>query len=207
MISLQHNFLFLHIPKTGGNSVQQVLRDYAEDQIVCTAPFQDGVERFGLKNDRFNLHKHSPLRDYRRELGEPLFGRLFKFCCVRNPWERAVSFYFSPHRGPIEWNRDAFIDLLREVVPSTAFVALDESDFSNRSPFRNVDGVMRFERLNADFRDVCGRIGVPFQELPVRNQSSREHFARYYDPELVDLVARQFRHEIDFFGYEFDHAT
>jgi len=203
VISLKHHFLFVHIPKTGGNSVQQVLRDYAEDQIVCTAPFQDGVERFGLRNDRFNLHKHSPLRDYRRELGETLFRRLFKFCCVRNPWERAISFYFSPHRGPVNWSRDAFIGLLRELVPSAAFVALGEPDFSKQSPFGNVDFVMRFERLNEDFRRVCDRIGLPFQELPVRNKSSREHFSQYYDPELIDLVAQQFRHEIDYFGYEF----
>jgi hypothetical protein len=207
MISLKHNFLFVHIPKTGGNSVQQALRDYSEDQIVCTAPFQDGVERFGLRNDRFSLQKHSALRDYRRELGEALFHRLFKFCCVRNPWERAISFYFSPHRGLTDWNRAAFIGLLTELVPSTAFVALDEHDVSQQSPFENVDFVMRFERLNADFRRVCDRIGIPFQELPVRNKSSREHFSRYYDPELADLVAQQFAHEIECFGYEFGQAT
>lgn len=203
MISLKHNFLFVHIPKTGGNSVQQVLRDYSEDRLVCTAPFQDGVERFGLRNDRFNLQKHSPLRDYRRELGESLFRPLFKFCCVRNPWERAISFYFSPHRGPMTWSRDAFIDLIPGLVPSAAFVALDEPEASKASPFGNVDFVMRFERLNEDFRRVCDRVGIPVQELPVRNKSSRQHFSQYYDRELRDLVARQFQHEIEYFGYEF----
>ncbi len=207
MISLKHNFLFVHIPKTGGNSVQQALRDYADDELVCAAPFQDGVERFGLRNERFNLQKHSRLREYRRELGETLFRRLFKFCCVRNPWERAISFYFSPHRGPMNWSRDTFIGLLQELIPSTAYLELDEPEAARSAPFGNVDFVMRFERLNEDFRRVCDRIDIPFRELPVRNKSRREHFAQYYDAELIGLVAQQFRHEIEYFGYEFDPAS
>jgi hypothetical protein len=35
MISLQKRFLFVHIPKTAGNSIQSVLRDYSEDQLVA----------------------------------------------------------------------------------------------------------------------------------------------------------------------------
>jgi len=51
MISLKYGFIFIHIPKTAGNSIQNVLKLYSEDKIVCTAPYQDGVERFELRSD------------------------------------------------------------------------------------------------------------------------------------------------------------
>src|SRR5688500_12110385 len=50
MMALSRQFIFVHVPKTGGNSIQNVLKAYSEDEIVCTEPYQDGVERFELKN-------------------------------------------------------------------------------------------------------------------------------------------------------------
>ena len=205
MISLQHKFLYVHIPKTAGNAVQNILRDYSEDKIVCLTPLQDGVERFEVRNDQFKIEKHSTLEDYRRELGEAQLAQLFKFCCVRNPWERAISFFFSPHRGPVEWNRAEFMKLVPKIMPASGFVTLKNSK-PKTSPFENVDYVIRFENLNEDFREVCSRLGIPTQELPVRNKSTRRHFSEYYDPELVDVVYRHFRDDVDHFGYKFSAA-
>ena len=206
MISLQHNFLYVHIPKTAGNAVQNILRHYSEDKIVCEKPGQDGVERFQVRSDRYQTEKHSTLNDYRRELGDAMLAKLFKFCCVRNPWERAVSFYFSPHRGPVEWDRKAFKELMAGIVPATAFVTLDKPS-GKKHPFENVDFVIRYERLESDFREACNRIGIPPAELPVRNKSTRGHFAQYYDADLVELVRTRFREEVEYFGYEFESAN
>jgi hypothetical protein len=202
MISLKHNFLYVHIPKTAGNAVQNILRHYSEDRIVCVTPLQDGVERFEVRNDQFKIEKHSTLEDYRRELGDAQLARLFKFCCVRNPWERAISFYFSPHRGAVEWDREAFIRLVPKIMPASGFVTLRNS--KKKTPFENVDCVIRYEHLNDDFKEVCTRLGIPAEELPVRNKSTRRHFSEYYDRELTELVRRHFREDIEHFGYTFE---
>ena len=93
MISLKHGFLFIHIPKTAGNSIQNILQDYSEENLVCGAPYQDGVERFEVRSDDYTIHKHSTLSDYHQQLGSEVIDSLFKFTCVRNPWERMISFY------------------------------------------------------------------------------------------------------------------
>ena len=61
MISTQKKFLFIHVPKTGGNSIQNILHEYSEDEIVASAKHQDGVERFEVRNSKYNIRKHSTL--------------------------------------------------------------------------------------------------------------------------------------------------
>ncbi|NER07353.1 MAG: sulfotransferase family protein [Okeania sp. SIO3C4] len=109
--------MFIHIPKTAGNSIQNVLKYYSEDEIVCLNPLQDGVERFGVRNKNFpNIHKYSSLLDYYPVLLPDIFHSLYKFSVLRNPWERMISYFFSPHPQTQKLNRDEFIDLLGKVL-------------------------------------------------------------------------------------------
>src|SRR5881628_1546322 len=116
MISFQKRFLFVHIPKTAGNSIQSVLRDYSEDQIVALRSEQDGIERFGVRNPNYKIKKHSTLAEYRAALGEEQFHSLYKFTCVRNPWDRLISYYFSPSRRVVKWDRQTFEKLLLKTL-------------------------------------------------------------------------------------------
>jgi hypothetical protein len=189
MISIKFNFLFIHVPKTAGNSIQNTLRYYSDDKIVCVAPYQDGVERFEVRNDVLKgITKHSTLSEYRIALPSNLYGKLFKFATMRNPWDRLVSMYFSPHRGKVEWNRNDFITLLGQVPAHRHYITASETapdGTGNRELTRDIDYLMKFENLSHDFKNVCERIGISFQDLPRRNSSQREHYSRYYDKELI----------------------
>jgi hypothetical protein len=198
MISFQKRFLFVHIPKTGGNSIQSLLACYSEDEIV-RRPGQDGVERFGVTNPKYKLKKHSPLAQYRDALGDERFSRLYKFTCVRNPWDRMVSFYFTPGQGK-QWDRKAFKKTVSKALSSADFLRLqDEVD-----PIDNVNRINQFENLVKDFKAVCADLGIPAAPLPTYNRSVREHYSKYYDDELRALVAERFAAEIARFGYTFD---
>ena len=112
MLSLKHNFLFIHTSKTGGNSIQSALLDYSEDYLE-DLPHSSKSKDFEVRNAHFkSLKKHTTLYDYQQCLGEQKIKTLYKFGCVRNPWERAVSFYFSPHRGGRPWSKKEFIEMI-----------------------------------------------------------------------------------------------
>lgn len=204
MLSTDRKFLFVHVPKTGGNSIQNVLRRYSDDHIVTVAAHQDGIERFEVRSSAYRTHKHSTLAEYRREYGPDLFARLFKFACVRNPWDRVVSFYFSPHRGQVEWNRGDFVRFISTVQPVAHFLTTEvNSAPSLADAVKNLDLVLRFENLQAEFDQMCRLVGLQTQTLPVRNQSRREGYRRYFDAETVAAVAARFHEEIALFGYSY----
>lgn len=203
MLSSSKHFLFIHVPKTGGNAIQKVLAPFSDDRIVCIAPHHDGVERFEVRSDRLDIQKHSTLCEYSRQLTVEEFGRLFRFSCVRNPWARCVSHFYSPHRGPVEFNEAEFGRFIETAVqPVEHFWSLSDGD---ADPAVNLDFIIAFETLDADFEAVRERLGFGGDPLVRRNASRARDFREYFTrPEFVDVVAERFKYEIERFDYMFE---
>lgn len=206
MISTRHRFIFVHAPKTAGNSVQEVLLPFSDDSKTVTA-HQDGVERYGIAG-AVTRRKHATLADYEKALGAAALDGFAKFCVVRNPWERALSNYFSPHRWMAEsggghaalrpeWDELRFSELLSRMKPVSSYM----TDGGGR--FR-ADFVLRFETLEADFAGACRRLGLPgAAALPHRNRKAAGAGSEIYRraPHLVAAVAEAMAEDIDRFGY------
>jgi hypothetical protein len=216
MISLQKRFLFIHVPKTGGNSLQNILKIYSEDDIVILGKHQDGVERFEVMNKRYSVAKHSTISHYRSVIDKRTFKGLFKFATIRNPWDRMISFYFSPHRRKTEWDRDAFMKLISATPPLRHYIScpslkkrillMMQIPCTVEALTRDIDFLIRFEELESDFSEVCKKLDIPAKKLPHRNASKRAHYSEYYDNELIDAVSERFSEEIEFGQYRFERA-
>lgn len=217
MISIKKNLLFIHIPKTGGNSIQNILMKYSEDKITSQNKFQDGIERFGINYRNYNLKKHSPLRAYKEELDESLYNSLYKVSVLRNPWDRMISLYFSPHAGRTTFNEKTFVQMIKKQPTMEEFLSItSKSSILDLLTFRNnkrktqaiddnIDFLMRYENIDQDFKELCGRINIAQEELPVRNKSKRGHYSEYYNEELMKLVANKFAMEVEFGKYTFSN--
>jgi hypothetical protein len=202
LISIAHRFLFIHVPKTGGNSIQNVLRTYSDDTLVCISPHHDGLERFEVRSSKYKTVKHSTFADYQREYGNELLKDFFTFCCVRNPWDRCISHFFSPHRGHVEWNKAAFIGFVEtEIKPFCWYIADHFQTGSLQQAVENIDFVIRFENLQTDFDVVCKKLSLPPAVLPHRNASSKNPYQQYYDSDTEGVVASRLFDEIEYFGY------
>jgi hypothetical protein len=112
-----------------------------------------------------------------------------------------VSYYFTPTQNPETWNRKKFRGIISKAVSVADYLRLDSGE---EDPFANVDYIMRFENLAGDFRAVCWAIGISPSALPQYNRSTRQHYSKYYDDELRELVRTRFAAEIERFGYAFD---
>lgn len=154
-----------------------------------------------MRSQKYNTHKHSTYAEYRKEYGGDVCDGLFKFCCVRNPRERVVSHYFSPHRGEVVWEREAFVQFINstEVKPIAHYLAAEGDDL--QTAVVKMSFVERYESIQAGFDQVCDSLGLPRVSLPHRNKSSREAYSRYYDSESMAAVMDKYRAEIELFGY------
>lgn len=196
----------MHVPKTGGNSVQDALRVYADDELVALNSVQDGIERFSIKNPKFaGLHKHSALRDYQDALGNDIQNYRW-VTTIRNPFDRLVSYYFSPHRGEVKWDADAFEAFIKTTIKPLDHFVSGRLDYSpNETLMLDQFTVLKFENLESDFQKLCLELGIKNARLAHRNKShKRMDYRDCYTPELVEWVSKTYRTELEYGDYSFN---
>lgn len=199
LLSLRHQFLFIHIYKAAGTSVTHALRPFAGEtlprRLLARAGLLRGVPRFP---------DHVTARELQAAIPD-VFAKSFKFTFVRNPWDWQVSLYHymqQERRHPqhalvagmtfdnyIRWRVIEDKHLQKEFVTDAAGDAI-------------VDFIGRFESLEEDFAAVCRKIGIAAR-LPHRNPSKHDDYRSYYNDATRALVAEHFREDVEMFGYGF----
>jgi hypothetical protein len=206
LISDDRRMLFVHIPKTGGSSVEQLLREACPDARTVGKQRHARLQR---------ILRHEPgLADY------------FSFGFVRNPWSRMVSWYSMidtwnhrwgpasgrPQEGQWGSTRDgnplwravaAYADFEEFVLRGTAEhdrLAMPQLDYLVADD-RRVDFVGRTEHLAEDIGTLRRELDLPAVELPHRNARSSGSWRDYYTPRTRDRVAEVYAKDVA----EFDH--
>ena len=221
MISRKKKFIFVHIPKTGGNSIQNVLKKYSEDKInvkEVNSKTKD-LERFGVSS-LGHIHKHSSIGEYYKNWNKRAYGGwelYYKFTVVRNPWDRAVSNYFhilsNPQHHSWLTTTEKFYkpDFKKFITGENPSVHPFSPEIKRYLSIKNklVVNVLKFEDLKSEFQKVCDKLGL-VGELPHVNKSkhvaNRLRYVDYYDDELIQIIATRFYREIKTFGYTFKES-
>lgn len=179
-------YVFIHINKTGGSSVEAALK----------LPFE-----------------HKTALEKKVELGPALWRRKYKFSFVRNPWDKVVSHYHyrvqtnqtGLGEGSLsfgDWVRAAYRDRDPRLYDKPRMFMPQWQWISDEEARSMVDFVGRFETLSDDFNTLCRNLGVR-AHLPHLKASTREGYAAYYEPETRAIVGEVFQEDVRHFGYEF----
>ena len=198
--SVQHNGLFIHIPKCAGVAVSQSL--FAE-----------------------RTSTHATIQDYLRVFSEEEFNSLFKFTFVRNPWDRLVSAYVFLKQGGVNegdrlWSErhlsrfDDFEHFIKSWVKkgnienSLHFKPQGRFLCRPRSLRPLVDFIGHFENLPNDFAAVAERLGISASLAKVNmTPNKRDDYRSYYTDTTTNIVSEVYRDDIEAFGYDFDKGA
>lgn len=224
-------FLWLHIKKSGGQSIRQAIGSaYVETRRKEARPFvalprqewNDNLNNYRVPLGNFDYRRMLFARDY---LYPQDFERRFKFAVVRNPYARAVSAWrYVTRRNiiPQFWARYRyryrFIDFLsmlpeiwankhnRILATHTAPVWPDISDEGGSSL---LDFTAHLETIEQEFPLIAERLSLPDSTAfpRVNHHAQTDLYTRAYGRRTRALVEQLYGEDIQHLGYEFGDET
>ena len=231
IISHSHRFIFIKSLKTAGTSLETALSNQCSGSDVVV-PIND----FGHNRDADGQLSHRSMNadEVYRRIGqhvdaptiksrEPadVWSSYFKFSIARNPWDRALSYFFWDHRRDdslvppkrvyhhLGVPYDDFTPVKRKFTEFVRSRTLENNDrFYVIDDRLCVDFVIRYEDLEEGYREVCARTGLATLQIPRLKTGIRKKerpYTDYYDDETRDIIAELHRNDIRLFNYRFGH--
>jgi hypothetical protein len=229
LVSHLKRFIYTKTAKTAGTSIEVYFEPYCTPEGEWR--FQHGHTEYesdsgiigyrGKKNGEKKWFNHMPAAMIQRQLGQAIWEEYFKFCVVRNPFDKLVSaFHFaeaqksravagekwragvknpadSVHQLPIE-------ERFRSWILQGAF-PIDRGAYTIDGKIC-MDYFIRYEDIKNGVQHVCQVLEIPFE--PERIPSLKAGFRPrglslrdYYSPETIQLVVERYAFEFDNFGY------
>ncbi len=234
MISHHHSCIFVHIPKTAGQSIEHAFLNWIGLSWETRAPLLMGENDQPLLGPPRLAHLSADQYVGCKHIPQTMFDAYFKFAIVRNPWSRMVSFYkYLGYQRTHSFRSFLLGDFRKHLLQERYWFVRPQRDYIYSADGDIlVDYVGRFENLQSSFDVVCDKLGLPATELPRINASrdastdlraklrqSAEDLWRtvkghdisgyaryqdYYDAETIEYVAELYRPDIECFDYQFD---
>jgi len=197
VLSSKNKFIYFKNTKTAGTSIYRRVLPKTIDDLM-------GSSLKGSKEKYTN---------WLEELTDEKLNEYFKFTFVRNPWDRMVSIYsyfknlqtFLDSNPGFPRNCDFYMFIKNKLYNFDDVIEKHSNQQYWHTHFNGeqfIDFVGRFESIEEDWAFVANKINVS-KKLPHSNSSKHDNYQTYYNDETIELVAKKYKKDIEYFGYEF----
>ena len=230
-ISHTENIIFIHIPKTGGGSIEKSLGIFGEDNNGSLNPNLNIL--YGKKNNR--LLQHLTISEI-KEIKNKEYKKYKKITFVRNPFDKLLSEYFWRIQLYGKNKIDFKYFLMEEVIPrknkintyvknfykdekiisSLDIHYMEQYKFLINNNNLDVDSIGKFEDFESDFKKLFNKKSLNYKV----NKSKVDYFyylskkffpkfikkrlyRKFYDSESRNLVEKEYKKDLDLFNYNF----
>ena len=210
--------LFVHIPKTGGTSVEKAFGWHGPWDVENKANLFGQIQSPELLGRKWSSDflQHLTWREIQSVFS---FHQPLSFAVVRNPWARFASIYSNTDNHLRQMAAAHGIDL--EGLSFDAFIdATENLDHAHLRPQFDylcddsgsvvVKELLHTESLARDFSDLCSRGCLQsylVEDLPWANPSARRYpLDQLYTPSNWRRIARRYAMDLDFLKLSEDFA-
>jgi len=215
LVSHRAKFIYFKTFKTAGTSVEMGL------EPACRPPGSTGFGTYyngpaGIVAQRGQGQSGNPFRSHadarlvQRQVGLETWAAYTKIAVVRDPYEKAVSMFWHQHarHGLIAepTNAECAIESFQRWIIGGARLPRDDRRVAIHGEVF-LDVCLRHEALDADFSELCRKLGIEARPLPRFHgelKTLKTDHRLYYDSATANLVAEHYALDFDAFGYDID---
>jgi hypothetical protein len=231
LINHELKAIYFHLPKTGGSYVKKILKEIYNFQILLL----NRRDWYNFSNDPYvyinpwEITKKGIYRFYRNNncenypIDENIWDNYYKFCFIRNPYDKIVScyeYFHNDYKLFIYENftkKESLLDFIKNYqseinhVYNHSFIPQYEHLIDDNMKI-NIDYIGKFENLNEDLLKILTNIGITnFTHLKYlednikinkNNNKKYNYYYEYYNDEILFLVNNIFEKDFKYLDYE-----
>ena len=209
MISHKYRFICPRIGKNASSTLVEYFRQFDKNLI------DEGHE--SVLGSGFAAFLESPFMGGQDHRG------YYKFAFARNPYDRLVS-AFHENQNPASFrdiktlvNNDKDFILQNILTDFSEFVRMSlkypHIHWKSQHEMIHYDNkilvhyVGHVETIRDDIDQICKRVGINNKnvEIPVvRKSPQRKHYSSYYSSDLIEIVKKIYKKDLEYFKYTFE---
>lgn len=203
IISKEHKYIFVAVPKTGTTSIQKFLLENDTTAKKNSVVINENIYIF---------KEHYTAKKIREILGVE-YSNFKVFGFMRDPYSRLVSSYhFYKNGEPLTINNKnpwpVYIRILfARIFPFKVWVLLypyksNIEYLTNTNGNKIVNYIGRFENLNEDLKNIIDIIGLNFDTSKLQhiNKSKHDYKEKYFKSKIFKkLVQMKIKRDINFY--------
>jgi len=213
-ICKKNRLIYVHIPKSGGTSIEKFFGMYNENSNIPDLDKLHGhvpVENSKKINNPLSLGgsygyylQHLSINEIMAIIPDNIhiYKNIFTF--IRNPWDRIVSEYIWAYSF-LEF--DDFISRVFDVVRNRIMLDTENVHFRPQNEFlnREVKYICRFEHYKHDLINLTKSLSLNINtdKIPHEKKSIRKHYSHYYSKKTIALIEEIYAKDIEIYGYEY----
>jgi hypothetical protein len=192
----QKNILFIHIPKTGGTTIENLLKE--NDKMILYSSFNNNLLPFPYNKTSLQHQYYKTIYKYKNLCNINFNNSLKIITIVRNPYNRIISGLFWDKLINSESTQNEVYKKIQNYISNTHYdnhnIPQYKFIIDDNNIIKNIK-IFKTESLNEDIKEYGYKIIKNF------HVSNNTDYKKYLNNESINLINIFYKKDFELFDY------